>query len=68
MSAEKIEKALDIILHYAGIEGERTRAWTLDQVVRTLTGDVAAYRAWVDKYCEGVDGPDTYEWDDGSQP
>ena len=38
----------------------------LDQVVRKLTGD--EYLNWVVEHCNGEDGPNTYEWDEGIAP
>lgn len=62
----RIEKALDVILQYGGIDGAHHKAWVLDQAVRALTGD--EYNAWVQQACAGEQGPDTYDWDVGIPP
>ena len=36
--SERISEALRVILHYGGIDGNHHKQWTLDQVVRVLTG------------------------------
>lgn len=64
--SEKIEKALDLIFQYGGIEGDHHKAWTIDQVVRILTGD--KYKKWIKEYKKGEDGPNTYGWDTGIAP
>lgn len=85
--AERIEKALAIVHTHGGIDGAHHKQWTLDQVVRALTGcpmvegdgsqvfglssvqgESEEYLAWVRAYCEGEDGPGTYEWDTGIVP
>lgn len=35
---ERIDKALDYILRYGGIDGGHHKQWVLDQVVKALTG------------------------------
>jgi len=63
---ERIVNALEMILRYGGTDGGHHKQWVLDQVVRILTGD--EYEAWVKMACEGEDGPNTYEWDEGIAP
>jgi hypothetical protein len=63
---DKIEKALDVIRRYGGIDGNHHKAWVLDQAVRALTGD--RYAEWVKEACDGEDGPNTYDWDVGIPP
>jgi hypothetical protein len=63
---ERIDKALDVIRQYGGIDGAHHKTWVLDQAVRALTGD--EYEAWVKDACEGEDGPGTYYWDVGIPP
>ena len=65
-ATNRIQDALDIIEQYGGIAGGHHKAWVLDQVLRALTGDV--YELWVERYCRGEDGPDTYDWDEGTPP
>lgn len=31
-------------------------------------GESEEYVAWVEAYCDGEDGPDTYSWDEGVAP
>lgn len=39
MTAEKrIAKAIEIALEYGQIDGDHHKAWTIDQIVRALTG------------------------------
>lgn len=65
---EKIERALSIAFRHAGHDGAHHKMWTIDQMVRALTGD--DYDAWVAKYegPEDPDGDDRYEWDRGTPP
>lgn len=63
-----INAALEQITNYGGIDGGHHKQWVLDQVVRTLLRTDAAYEKWVADYCDGEDGPDTYEWDEGIIP
>ena len=63
---QKIDVALNLISIFGGIDGGHHKQWTLDQVVRALTG--VGYEAWVKEQCDGEDGPDTYEWDTGIAP
>ena len=63
---EEVEKALEIIQEYGGIEGSHHNAWVIDQIARTLLGD--KYSEWVADMCAGEDGPNTYDWDEGIAP
>jgi hypothetical protein len=62
----RIERALDLISSYGGIDGAHHKAWVLDQVVRELTR--GGYPSWLIQQTKGEDGPDTYEWDEGIAP
>jgi hypothetical protein len=62
----RVNKAMDIIGQFGGIDGDHHRAWVIDQAVRALTGD--GYTEWVKMMNDGEDGPDTYEWDEGIAP
>ena len=64
--ADKIAQALELIEEYGGIGGDSHKAWVLDQVARVLTDDL--YPEWVQQMKAGEDGPDTYEWDEGTPP
>ena len=61
-----IAEALELIVQYGGIDGAHHKQWVLDQVVRKLTGPT--YLNWVVEQCNGKDGPNTYEWDEGIAP
>lgn len=63
---EKIQVALDIAADSACIDGGHHKMWTIDQMVRALTGD--QYEKWVSDYESGEDGPNTYSWDEGIEP
>lgn len=62
----RMNKALDAIFSYGGIDGAHHKQWTLDQVVKFLTGD--EYESWIKYYEQGEDGPQTYSWDKGISP
>ena len=63
---EPVQAALEIAFRFGGIDGEHHKAWVIDQMVRALTGD--GYVEWVKEACDGEDGPETYEWDEGIPP
>jgi len=63
---DHVEEALDLINRYGGIDGGHHKQWVLDQVVRALAGP--GYEDWVKEHCDGKDGPETYEWDEGIAP
>lgn len=65
---ERIKAALQTAFNYGGIDGGHHKIWVIDQMVRQLLGSEADYQAWVASFCEGEDGPDTYEWDEGIPP
>jgi hypothetical protein len=62
----RIEKALALAHECGSIDGAHHKMWVIDQMVRALTGD--GYAAWVAAHKAGVDGPDTYGWDEGIAP
>ena len=64
--SKKIEEALGLIIRYGGTDGGHHKQWVLDQIVRVLTGN--DYGNWVTDFCNGEDGPNTYEWDEGCPP
>ncbi|PIE13802.1 MAG: hypothetical protein CSA70_03545 [Rhodobacterales bacterium] len=49
-------------------DGAQHKMWVIDQMVRALCGSPAAYAEWIAQYKQGVDGPETYEWDAGTAP
>ena len=62
---EKVNKALELIAEWGGIDGGHHKQWLLDYLVRELSDD---YKQWVKEYEDGEDGPDTYSWDEGIAP
>jgi hypothetical protein len=61
----KIVKIIDLIGEYGGIDGAHHKQWLLDQILRVALDN---YGDWVGEYCDGEDGPNTYEWDTGIAP
>ena len=62
----KINGAVELAVHYGGIDGAHHKAGVIDQMVRKLTGD--KYEQVVRAAKHGEDGPDTYEWNEGIAP
>lgn len=58
--------ALRIAFTYGGIEEAHHKAWVIDQMIRTLAG--GDYSVFVERMCDGEDGPNTYGWDTGIAP
>jgi hypothetical protein len=76
-SDERIRKALAIAVAYGGIDGAHHKDWTIDQMVRALTGcpvleesqgESEEYQKLVADARNGEDGPETYSWDLGIAP
>lgn len=80
---QRIALALEMIDRFGGNDGAHHKTWVIDQVVRALTGcpvlrihgngfkeldKNAEYENWVAQHCDGSDGPDTYEWEEGIPP
>jgi hypothetical protein len=63
---QRVSQVKEIITAYGCIDGGHHKQWLLDQVIRILTGD--EYAQWVEDYQDGVEGPNTYEWDEGIAP
>lgn len=63
---ERIRQALKIAMEYGPIDGGHHKAWVIDQMVRALTGD--RYEEFVREAKAGVDGPETYSWEEGITP
>ena len=66
MKLDRIQEAIDIAFQYGGIQGDHHKAWVIDQMMRILLGD--KYEACVKEARNGVDGPETYTWDEGIAP
>jgi len=62
----KVHEALGIALRYGGIGGDHHKTWVIDQMVRALTGPY--YERFVKDAKAGIDGVDTFEWDEGIAP
>ena len=58
--------ALNFAKDYGSIDGAHHKAWVIDQMVRALTGH--GYADFVRKRKDGLDGPETYNWDEGIAP
>ncbi len=64
---EKVaEEALKTAMRYGAIDGAHHKTWVIDQMVRTLTGD--KYDEWVKEAKAGINGPNTYDYDEGIAP
>lgn len=67
MNPEKrIAKALEVAQRYGSIDGGWHKQWVIDQMVRALTAE--GYEAWVQQAKAGAEGPETYDWEEGSPP
>ena len=66
VAVPRIEEALNIAFSYAQIDGAHHKAWVIDQMVRSLTGD--EYKTWIANHNAGEDGAETYSWDEGIAP
>lgn len=86
---ERINRALEYVVRFGGIDGDHHKAWVIDQVTRALTGcpmetktstDVRGkpysyqaqgkskeYLKLVTEAKDGEDGPNTYDWSEGSR-
>jgi len=65
-AVERRDAAIDLAVRYGGIDGDHHKAWVIDQMVRILAGD--EYADIVADARFGVDGPETYDWDEGIAP
>lgn len=63
---ERIQASILLIVKYGGVDGSHHKNWVLDQTVRILAGK--QYNKIVKEAKAGEDGPDTYEWDEGTPP
>lgn len=60
---QRRDEALDLALSHARSNDGHSASWVVDQMCRVLLG--REYEAWVAEAKAGVDGPNTYEWDEG---
>jgi hypothetical protein len=63
---DRVELAIEVLLENGQVDGDHHKMWTIDQALRCLLGD--DYEATIAGYCDGEDGPETYEWDTGIAP
>lgn len=63
---DMIYAALEIARRFSQIDGAHHKAWSIDQMVRALTG--GEYDNFVAECCAGEDGPNDYAWDIGIAP
>ncbi len=75
--SERIDKAINMIVQFGGIDGDHHKTWVLDQAVRALCGcpekdesfgTNEQYEDIVREAKAGEDGPETYSWDVGVAP
>ncbi len=59
----RIRMALGIAGKYGTNDGAHHKMWVIDQMVRILSED--QYKDFIRLFCNGIDGPDTYKWDEG---
>ncbi len=62
----RIENTINLVYRWGGTDGAHHKQWLIDQMIRELTGK--DYNVWVRGFCDGEDGPDTYEWEVGIAP
>lgn len=65
---ELIDGGLVLIAEVGCFDGSHHKQWALDQLVRHLTQTDEGYAAWVSNFRDGMDGPETYDWDEGIAP
>lgn len=63
---ERVDAAICVGFHFGCVDGAHHKMWTIDQMLRILTG--ADYPTHVADFEEGEDGPKTYEWSTGIAP
>lgn len=66
MSAEHIDKALDIAYEFGQETDPAHKAWAIDQMVRALCGDDITYQMWVGYYNDNYN--ENGNWDEGTPP
>lgn len=62
----KLIEIKNLIFQYAGIDGAHHKQWLITEIAKIIAGD--NYEQFVKEYCDGEDGPNTYEWDEGIAP
>jgi len=62
--AERIQKAVELVVRFGGFEGSHHKQWVIDQVVRILLEE--RYEPWL---AEMNSDPEEYDrWDHGIAP
>ena len=65
-SEERAAIALGLAVQFGQTDGDHHKLWVIDQMVRALVG--TDYDVFVERFCDGEDGPGTYSWDEGIAP
>lgn len=68
MITDKDEIILNLIYLYGGVDGAHYKQWLLNEIVKTATETEEKYKKWINHYCDGENGPETYFWDIGIAP
>jgi len=63
---QKLDVIENLITSYGQIDGDHHKLWVINEIIKVITGD--EYQQWVNVYCDGEDGPNTYGWDTGIAP
>ena len=64
----RIKNAESIAFRYGQIDGDHHKMWTIDQMVRALTGNETDYKLWVQDYVYDKETGEEYTWDTGIAP
>lgn len=64
----KIKNAESIAFKYGQIDRDHHKMWTIDQMVRALTGNETDYKLWVQDYVYDTETGEEYTWDTGIAP
>jgi hypothetical protein len=62
----RIVKAIQIAVRWGSCDAAHHKAWVIDQMVRALAEDM--YDAVIVSAKAGEDGPETYDWEEGTPP
>ncbi len=61
-----IDKAIDMLIRYGGVDGAHHKDYAIDQALRILCGP--RYEEIIKESCNGEDGPNTYAHNIGIPP
>ena len=64
----RIKNVESIAFRYGQIDGDHHKMWTIDQMVRALTGTETDYKLWVQDYVYDTETGEEYTWDTGIAP